>query len=51
VSATARTGAKPQFEDIGWREGGELYWVSNTLLESLSNVQMLALAESAKPIG
>jgi len=39
------------FHDIGWREGGELYWVSNTLLESLSNPQMLALAESAKPVG
>jgi LCP family protein required for cell wall assembly len=39
------------FHDIGWRVGGELYWVSNTLLEHLSNAQMLALAESAKPIG
>ena len=37
------------FHDIGWRQGGELYWVSNTLLESLSNAQMLALAESATP--
>jgi LCP family protein required for cell wall assembly len=37
--------------DIGWREGNELYWVSNTLLEDLSNSQMLALANSAEPVG
>ena len=35
--------------DVGWREGGAIYWVSNTLLEDLSNRQMLALAESARP--
>jgi LCP family protein required for cell wall assembly len=38
------------FHDIGWREGNVLYWVSNTLNETLSNAQMLALAESAQPL-
>ncbi|HUA75868.1 MAG TPA: LCP family protein [Solirubrobacteraceae bacterium] len=35
---------------IAWREQGMLYWVSNTLLEDLSNEQMLAIARSAKPL-
>lgn len=35
---------------IGWRESGALYWVTNTLLEELSNAQMLALAKSAQPL-
>lgn len=35
---------------IAWREHGMLYWVSNTLLEDLSNQQMLAIARSAKPL-
>jgi len=38
------------WHDIGWRSGNALYWVSNTLLEDLTNAQMLALAESAQPI-
>jgi LCP family protein required for cell wall assembly len=33
---------------IGWRSGGVLYWVTNTLLEELSNQQMLAIARSAR---
>jgi len=33
---------------IGWREGGVLYWLTNTLLEELSNAQMLAIAKSAR---
>jgi LCP family protein required for cell wall assembly len=40
----------PHFHDIGWRVGNALYWVSNTLNETLSNAQMLALAESAHAI-
>jgi polyisoprenyl-teichoic acid--peptidoglycan teichoic acid transferase len=36
--------------DIGWRAGRVLYWVSNTLLENLTNAQMLAIAESARPL-
>jgi LCP family protein required for cell wall assembly len=35
---------------IGWREGRVLYWLTNTLLEELSNQQMLALAKSAQPL-
>jgi polyisoprenyl-teichoic acid--peptidoglycan teichoic acid transferase len=32
---------------IAWREGGVLYWVNNTLLEDLSNPQMINIAQSA----
>ena len=32
---------------IGWRSHGVLYWLTNTLLEELSNSQMLAIAGSA----
>jgi LCP family protein required for cell wall assembly len=35
---------------IGWKSGGVLYWVTNTLLEDLSNSQMLAVAKSAQPL-
>jgi len=35
---------------IGWRSGRVLYWLNNTLLEELSNQQMLALAKSAQPL-
>jgi hypothetical protein len=31
---------------VSWRSGKAVYWVSNTLLQSLSNQQMLALARS-----
>jgi LCP family protein required for cell wall assembly len=34
---------------VGWRSGGAFYWVTNTLLEDLSNAQMLAIAASAQP--
>lgn len=37
--------------DVGWREGRDLYWVSNTLLEDLSNSQMLVIAESVRTAG
>jgi LCP family protein required for cell wall assembly len=36
--------------DIGWRDGRALYFVSNTLLEDLSNAQMIALARSTRPL-
>jgi len=36
--------------DIGWRSHNVLYWVSNTLLEELSNAQMIQLAKSAGPL-
>jgi LCP family protein required for cell wall assembly len=35
---------------IGWRVGNGLYWLTNTLLEELSNSQMLAIAKSAQPL-
>lgn len=35
---------------VAWRQGKMLYWVTNTLLEDLSNEQMLAIARSAKPL-
>ena len=35
---------------IGWQSGKVLYWVTNTLLEELSNAQMLAIAKSAQPL-
>ena len=34
---------------IGWRQGAVLYWLTNTLLEELSNQQMIAIARSAAP--
>jgi LCP family protein required for cell wall assembly len=42
------TGGKVQ--DVGWIAGNALYWVSNTIFDSLSNTQMFALAESASNI-
>jgi LCP family protein required for cell wall assembly len=33
---------------IAWREGGDLYWVNNTLLEELTNSQMIYIAQSAR---
>jgi polyisoprenyl-teichoic acid--peptidoglycan teichoic acid transferase len=35
---------------VGWRSGNVLYWLSNTLLEELSNPQMLAIAKSAQSL-
>ncbi|HWY17953.1 MAG TPA: LCP family protein [Solirubrobacteraceae bacterium] len=35
---------------IGWRSGRVLYWLTNTLLEELSNPQMIQLAKSAQPL-
>jgi polyisoprenyl-teichoic acid--peptidoglycan teichoic acid transferase len=35
---------------IGWRSGKVLYWLTNTLLEELSNQQMIQLAKSAQPL-
>jgi|HubBroStandDraft_2_1064218.scaffolds.fasta_scaffold00103_13 LCP family protein required for cell wall assembly len=35
---------------VGWVSGGVLYWLSNTLLEELTNSQMLAIAKSAQPL-
>jgi LCP family protein required for cell wall assembly len=35
---------------IAWRERRILYWVVNTLLEDLTNQQMLGIAESMQPL-
>ncbi len=35
---------------IAWHEGGDLYWVNNTLLEELTNSQMIYIAQSAHPL-
>jgi len=35
---------------IGWKSGNMLYWVTNTLLEDLTNAQMLAIAKSAQTL-
>ena len=35
---------------IAWRQDKVLYWLTNTLLEDLSNEQMLAIARSAQPL-
>jgi len=35
---------------LGWRQGRQLYWFTNTLLEDLSNAQMIAIAKSAQPL-
>jgi LCP family protein required for cell wall assembly len=37
--------------DIGWRVGRVIYFVSNTLLEDLSNAQMIAIARSTTRLG
>jgi hypothetical protein len=36
---------------VSWRTDAAVYWVSNTLLQTLSNTQMLALARSVSKIG
>jgi LCP family protein required for cell wall assembly len=40
----------PHIHVVGWRSGRVLYWLTNTLLEELSNAQMLAIAGSAQPL-
>jgi polyisoprenyl-teichoic acid--peptidoglycan teichoic acid transferase len=35
---------------VGWRNHRVVYWLTNTLLEELSNAQMLAIAKSAQPL-
>ena len=38
-----------QLQVVGWKTKDAAYWVSNTLTGSLSEEQMLAVAESMKP--
>jgi LCP family protein required for cell wall assembly len=35
---------------IAWRQGHALYWLTNTLLEDLTNQQMLGIARSVQPM-
>ncbi len=35
---------------VAWRQGGAVYWVSNTLDDELSNSSMLTLASSCSPL-
>ncbi len=35
---------------VAWRQGKVLYWVSNTLLEDLTNQQMMTIADSVQPL-
>jgi LCP family protein required for cell wall assembly len=43
-------GTGTHVQDVGWIARGVLYWVSNTLLDDLTNAQMFALAQSAQPV-
>jgi polyisoprenyl-teichoic acid--peptidoglycan teichoic acid transferase len=36
---------------VAYRRKKDVYWVSNTLLETLTNKQMLAIAESLTRVG
>jgi hypothetical protein len=36
---------------IAWRTDNGVYWVSNTLLQSLTNSQMLGIARSLTRVG
>jgi polyisoprenyl-teichoic acid--peptidoglycan teichoic acid transferase len=38
----------PRYRLVAWRSGRARYWISNTLAQSLSKRQMLALACTAK---
>ena len=40
----------PLDEDFALRENGATYWVVNTILDSLSNETMLAIAKGLKPL-
>jgi hypothetical protein len=35
---------------VAWRQGRGVYWLNNTLDTQLTNRQMLAIAESARPV-
>jgi hypothetical protein len=40
----------PKLHMVVLRQGGATYWVVNTLLDSLSNETMLAIAKGLKPL-
>jgi hypothetical protein len=37
-------------QDVGWIVGSVLYWISNSIVDSLTNEQMFALAESSQSV-
>jgi hypothetical protein len=39
-----------RYQDVGWIVGKDIYWVSNTIFDNLSNKAMLAMAESSAPV-
>ena len=38
------------YQDVGWIQGKDLYWVSNTVFDNISKAAMLRIAESAAPV-
>jgi LCP family protein required for cell wall assembly len=42
--------AGEQVRVVAWHEGGGVYWVENTLTNSLSTQQMLAIAQETTPV-
>jgi LCP family protein required for cell wall assembly len=38
-------------DHVWWKENGVLYWVSNTLMYTLSDQELLAIAEGMRPVG
>jgi LCP family protein required for cell wall assembly len=36
---------------VAWRSGSDVYWLSNTLLQTLTDPEMLAIAASTRPLG
>ncbi len=41
----------PKLHMVAFEENGSAYWVTNTLLDALSNETMLAIAKGLKPAG
>jgi LCP family protein required for cell wall assembly len=38
------------YQDIGWIRGKDIYWVSNTIFDNLTNSQLLDMAKSARAL-
>ena len=38
-------------QTVAWREHGAVYWVHNTLTDSISSGELLAIAEQTEPVG
>ncbi len=50
AAATSSTTPGPKLHMVVLRQGGASYWVVNTLLDTLSNETMLAIAKGLKPL-